>query len=85
MPKMKGDKSMKLVLAEKPSVAKVLGVNERFDGYLEGNEYVVSWCVGYLVELFDPEGYDKKYSKWNYDDLPIVRTNGNIRCPQEIG
>lgn len=68
--------NMKLVLAEKPSVAqsiaKVLGANERCDGYLEGNGYVVSWCVGHLVELFEPEGYDEKYSKWNYDDLPIV-------------
>lgn len=67
---------MKLVLAEKPSVAqsiaKVLEANERSDGYLEGNGYVVSWCVGHLVELFEPEGYDEKYSKWNYDDLPIV-------------
>lgn len=67
---------MKLVLAEKPSVAqsiaKVLGANERFDGYLEGNGYVVSWCVGHLVELFEPEGYDERYSKWSYDDLPIV-------------
>ena len=67
---------MKLVLAEKPSVAqsiaKALGANERFDGYLEGNGYVVSWCVGHLVELFEPEGYDERYSKWSYDDLPIV-------------
>lgn len=56
---------MKLILAEKPSVAqnivKVLGANERFDGYLECNGYVVSWCVGHLVELFEPEGYDEKY------------------------
>ena len=76
MPKKKGDKIMKLVLAEKPSVAqsiaKVLGANERCDGYLEGNGYVVSWCVGHLVELFEPEGYDERYSKWKYDDLPIV-------------
>ncbi len=67
---------MKLVLAEKPSVAqsiaKVLGANERCDGYFEGNGYVVSWCVGHLVELFEPEGYDERYSKWKYDDLPIV-------------
>ena len=67
---------MKLVLAEKPSVAqsiaKVLGANEHCDGYLEGNGYVVSWCVGHLVELFEPEGYDERYSKWSYDDLPIV-------------
>ena len=61
---------MKLVLAEKPSVAqsiaKVLGAAKREDGYLEGNGYVVSWCVGHLVELAQPEVYDAKYSKWAY-------------------
>ena len=66
---------MKLVLAEKPSVAqsiaKVLGANKREDGYLEGNSYIVSWCVGHLVELAQPEAYDARYSKWMYDDLPI--------------
>ena len=66
---------MKLVLAEKPSVAqsiaKVLGATKREDGYLEGNGYVVSWCVGHLVELAQPEVYDAKYSKWAYADLPI--------------
>ena len=65
---------MKLVLAEKPSVAqsiaKVLGAAKREDGYLEGNGYVVSWCVGHLVELAQPEVYDAKYSKWAYADLP---------------
>ena len=59
---------MKLVLAEKPSVAqsiaKVLGAAKREDGYLEGNGYGVSWCVGHLVELAQPEAYDAKYSKW---------------------
>ncbi len=63
---------MKLVLAEKPSVAqsiaKVLGAAKREDGYLEGNGYVVSWCVGHLVELAQPEVYDAKYSKWAYHD-----------------
>ena len=66
---------MKLVLAEKPSVAqsiaKVLGANKREDGYLEGNGYIVSWCIGHLVELAEPEAYDAKYSKWTYADLPI--------------
>lgn len=61
---------MKLVLAEKPSVAqsiaKVLGATKREDGYLEGNGYVVSWCVGHLVELSQPEAYDEKYSTWTY-------------------
>ncbi|RHQ31851.1 DNA topoisomerase III [Clostridium sp. AF27-2AA] len=67
---------MKLVLAEKPSVAmslsKVIGANQRGDGYMEGNGYLVSWCVGHLVELSQPEAYDEKYAKWKYDDLPIL-------------
>ncbi len=66
---------MKLVLAEKPSVAqniaKVLGATKREDGYIEGNGYIVSWCVGHLVELAEPEAYDEKYSKWTYNNLPI--------------
>ena len=66
---------MKLVLAEKPSTAqsfaKVLGATKREDGYLEGNGYLVSWCVGHLVELTPPEGYDERYAKWKYSDLPI--------------
>lgn len=66
---------MKLVLAEKPSAAqsfaKVLGATKREDGYLEGNGYLVSWCVGHLVELAPPEGYDERYAKWKYSDLPI--------------
>ena len=65
----------KLVLAEKPSVAqslaKVLGATNRKDGYLEGNDYLVSWCVGHLVELAQPQDYDEKYAKWRYADLPI--------------
>ena len=67
---------MKLILAEKPSVAmslsKVIGANQRGDGYMEGNGYLVSWCVGHLVELSQPEAYDEKYAKWRYDDLPIL-------------
>lgn len=67
---------MKLVLAEKPSVAqsiaKVIGAASRKDGYLEGNGYIVSWCVGHLVELVEPETYDEKYKKWTYVDLPIM-------------
>ena len=69
---------MKLVLAEKPSVAqslaKVLGANKRCDGYLEGNGYVVSWCVGHLVELSQPEAYNDAYAKWRLEDLPILPT-----------
>ena len=66
---------MKLVLAEKPSVAqsiaKVLGATKRCDGYLEGGGYLVSWCVGHLVELCQPEAYQERYKKWSYGDLPI--------------
>ena len=66
---------MKLVLAEKPSVAqsiaKALGATKREDGYIEGNGYIGSWCVGHLVKLAEPEAYDAKYSKWTYNDLPI--------------
>jgi len=65
-----------LVVAEKPSVAmsyaKVLGATSRQDGYLEGNGYLVSWCVGHLVELAPPNVYDAKYVKWSIADLPIL-------------
>ena len=66
----------KLIVAEKPSAAmayaKVLGVANRQDGYLEGNGYLVSWCVGHLVELAPPNVYDAKYVKWSIADLPIL-------------
>ena len=65
-----------LVVAEKPSVAmsyaKVLGATSRQDGYLEGNDYLVSWCIGHLVELAPPNVYDEKYVKWSIADLPIL-------------
>ena len=67
---------MKLVIAEKPSVAKtiaaVLGVKERKDGYIEGGGYVVSWCVGHLVGLAEAAAYGEQYKKWSYDSLPIL-------------
>lgn len=67
---------MKLVLAEKPSVAqalaRVLGANKRCDGYLEGNGYLVSWCIGHLVELSPPESYQESYARWSLADLPIL-------------
>ncbi len=68
-----------LVIAEKPSVAqaiaKVLGCNTRKDGYLKGGSYLVSWCVGHLVELAEPENYDGKYEIWKKEDLPILPTD----------
>ena len=63
-----------LTLTVAQSIAKVLGANKREDGYLEGGGYVVSWCVGHLVELAEPESYDEKYGKWSYNDLPIFPT-----------
>jgi DNA topoisomerase-3 len=66
----------RLVVSEKPSVAmayaKVLGVTNRKDGYLEGGGYLVSWCIGHLVELAPPNIYDEKYVKWSIADLPIL-------------
>ena len=66
---------MQLVITEKPSVAmsiaKVLGVKNRQNGYIEGNSYIISWCVGHLVGLVSPEIYDEKYKRWNIEDLPI--------------
>ena len=67
---------MKLVIAEKPSVAisiaKVIGATKKKEGYYEGNGYRVSWCVGHLIQMANPESYDEKYAKWNMEDLPII-------------
>jgi DNA topoisomerase-3 len=67
---------MNLVIAEKPSVAKsiadVIGATSKKDGYMEGNGYLVTWCVGHLVELASADFYDEKYAKWKYEDLPIL-------------
>lgn len=67
---------MKLVICEKPSVAKAvasaLGVTSRADGCFEGNGLIVSWCVGHLMSPMDAAGYDPAYKKWKYDDLPIL-------------
>ena len=67
---------MKLVIAEKPSVAqslaRVIGADKRQDGYLEGSGFLVSWCVGHLVELSAPERYDERFAKWRLEDLPIL-------------
>lgn len=67
---------MELVIAEKPSVAlsiaKVIGAKNKKDGHYEGNGYRVSWCVGHLIQMANPDSYDEKYAKWNIDDLPII-------------
>ena len=67
---------MRLVIAEKPSVAAALaaalGVNNKKDGYMEGGGYLISWCVGHLVELAEAAAYGEQYKKWSYDSLPIL-------------
>ena len=66
----------KLVISEKSSVAqsiaKVLGATSSKEGYIEGGNYIVTWCVGHLAAMANAEVYDEKYAKWRYDDLPIV-------------
>ena len=63
---------MQLVIAEKPSVGqalgKILGASQRRDGYLEGPDVLVSWCIGHLVELAPADRYDPRYSKWSRKD-----------------
>ena len=66
----------RLIVTEKPSVArtisKVLGATARRDGYLEGGDYLISWCVGHLVELAPPGAYDPRLERWDRADLPIL-------------
>ena len=69
----------KLVVTEKPSVARAyadaLGVKNAQDGYIEGNGYIISWCVGHLIELAQPDSYDPALKKWSYNSLPIMPGN----------
>lgn len=75
----------RLVIAEKPSVgrtiAKVLGASDERDGYIEGREYLISWCVGHLAGLASPESYDERYTKWRRDDLPIIPSDWKLQIP----
>ena len=68
-----------VVLAEKPSVgrdlARVLKCHKKGNGYFEGNQYIVTWALGHLVTIADPEEYDEKYKKWNLEDLPMLPTD----------
>ena len=67
---------MQLIISEKPSqamtYANVLGARQRKDGYVEGNGYIISWCIGHLVGLADAAQYDEKYKSWKLDTLPII-------------
>ena len=78
---------MKLVIAEKPSVAMslaaVLGAKEKKDGYLEGGGYLVSWCFGHLLELAQPDAYGEQYGKWRYEDLPILPNSWKYDVPKD--
>lgn len=69
-----------LIIAEKPSagkdIARVLGVTKSFKGYMEDEDYIVTWAVGHLVTLKDPEDQDSRYAKWNVDDLPLPVSDG---------
>ena len=67
---------MKLIIAEKPSVAQTiaaaLGIKGKQDGYIEGGGYLISWCVGHLVQLAEAAAYGEQYKKWSYNSLPIL-------------
>ena len=79
--------SYQLVIAEKPSVARsiagVIGATEKHDGYLQGNGYLVSWCIGHLVSFADAGRYDERFRKWRYEDLPILPETWQYIIPNE--
>ena len=76
-----------MVIAEKPSVARsiagVIGATEKHDGYLQGNGYLVSWCIGHLVSFADAGRYEECYKKWRYEDLPILPETWQYIIPDE--
>ena len=78
---------MQLVIAEKPTVARsiagVIGATEKHDGYLQGNGYLVSWCIGHLVSFADAGRYDERFKKWRYEDLPILPEMWQYIIPDE--
>ena len=78
---------MKLVIAEKPSVARsiaaVIGATDRQEGYLQGNGYLVSWCIGHLVSFADAGMYDERFRKWRYEDLPIIPESWRLTVPPD--
>jgi DNA topoisomerase III len=78
-----------VVIAEKPSVARdiarVLNCNKKGNGYLEGNKYIVTWALGHLVTLADPESYDVKYKSWNLEDLPMLPERLKLTVIKQTG
>ena len=79
--------SYQLVIAEKPrvarSIAAVIGATDRQDGYLQGNGYLVSWCIGHLVSFADAALYDERFKKWRYEDLPIIPESWRLTVPPD--
>ena len=77
----------KLVICEKPSVAKsiasALGVTSRADGYFEGGGWLISWCIGHLVGLADAAAYDDRYKKWRYGTFPSCPPPSTMWCPRK--
>lgn len=75
------------MIAEKPSVAHsiagVIGATEEHDGYLQGNGYLVGWCIGHLVSFADAGRYDERFKKWRYEDLPILPETWQYIIPDE--
>ena len=78
---------MYLVIAEKPSVsraiARVIRAENREEGFLSGKDCIVSWCLGHLAEYLPPDGYDKRYESWKYEDLPIIPDEWKLAVSQE--
>ena len=78
-----------VVIAEKPSVARdiarVLNCNKKGNGYLEGNKYIVTWALGHLVTLADPESYDVKYKTWNLEDFPMLPERLKLTVIKQTG
>ncbi|MDO5398000.1 MAG: DNA topoisomerase 3 [bacterium] len=72
----------KLIIAEKPSmaqsIARALNITERKNGYIQNEEYIITWCIGHLAGLADASAYDEKYAKWSYKDLPIIPRNWQL-------
>lgn len=78
-----------VVIAEKPSVARdiarVLKCNKKGNGFLEGDKYIVTWALGHLVTLADPESYDVKYKTWNLEDLPMLPERLKLTVIKQTG
>lgn len=78
---------MYLVIAEKPSVsrsiAEVIGATAQGEGYLEGEDCIVSWCLGHMAAYLAPDGYDERYSRWLYEDLPIIPEKWKLAAAEE--